>query len=125
MKTTYLKNKLLEHLTGKTTYTKPSATYAGLFTGDPTVAGSLLQEVSGGSYARQAVTWGTAANGNIANTATVNFSTMPSCKLKYWGIFDAATNGNLLEFYAFEQPLIVAASQDLSISAGNLMLREE
>jgi hypothetical protein len=125
MKTTYLKNKLLEHLTGKTTYTKPSATYLGLLTADPTVDGVQTSEVSGGSYARQAVTWATAALGIIKNNGAVNYSTMPATKIKYWGVFDAATAGNLLEYYPFETPIIVTASQNLTISSGNLMLREE
>jgi len=121
MKTTYLKNKLLEHLTGKTTYTKPSATYLGLLQVDPTVAGVQTSELTGGSYARQAVTWGTAANGIISNTATINFS-VPTAKIKYWAIFDASTNGNMLEYYPFDVPMNVATS--LSIASGNLKLRE-
>ena len=121
MKTTYLRNKLLEHLTGKTTYTKPSATYLGLLGSDPTVAGTQASELSGGSYARQAVTWGTAANGIISNTATVNFS-VPTTKVRYWAIFDASTNGNMLEYFPLDVPMNVATS--LAIAAGNLKLRE-
>lgn len=124
MKTTYLKNKLLEHLTGKTTYTKPSATYIGLLASDPTVGGLQTAEIAGGSYARQAVTWGTAANGVISNTANVTFSSMPSSKVKYWAIFDASSNGNMLEYFPFDQSIIVAAAQNLTINAGNLKLRE-
>jgi len=121
MKTTYLRNKLLEHLTGKTTYTKPSATYIGLLQLDPTVDGAQTSELTGGSYARQAVTWGTAVDGIISNTATINFS-VPSAKIKYWAIFDASSNGNMLEYFPLDVPMNVATS--LAISAGNLKLRE-
>lgn len=124
MKTTYLKNKLLEHITGKTTYTKPTNTYIGLLTDDPTVSGNSTAEVYGGSYARQQVTWGTAANGLIKNTALITFPAMPSGTIKYWGVYDAATNGNLLEYFPFEVPMIIPAGLTPSIDANNLILRE-
>lgn len=124
MKTTYLKNKILEHITGKTTYTKPTNTYLGLFTGDPTVAGQQTQEVSGGSYARQQVTWATASNGLIKNSSSITFPAMPYANVKYWGVFDAATNGNLLEYFPFEVPITMNAGLTPSIDANNLILRE-
>ena len=124
MKTTYLKNKILEHITGKTTYTKPTNTYIGLLTGDPTVAGLLTQEVTGGSYARVQVTWATASNGLIKNSALITFPAMPSANIKYWGVFDAATNGNLLEYFPFEVPLVIPSGLTPSIDANNLILRE-
>lgn len=124
MKTTYLKNKILEHITGKTTYTKPANTYLGLLANDPTVAGLASAEITGGSYARQQVTWGTASNGLIRNTTTITFPAMPSSNIKYWGIYDAATNGNLLEYYPFEVPIVIPAGQTPSIDSNNLILRE-
>lgn len=124
MKTNYLKNKILDHITGKTTYTKPTNTYLGLMTGDPTVAGTPTQEVTGGSYARQQVAWSTAANGLTHNTSVITFPAMPSANIKYWGVFDAATNGNLLEYFPFEVPLVITAGATPSIDANNLILRE-
>lgn len=124
MKTTYLKNKILEHITGKTTYTKPANTYLGFFTDDPTVAGLSTAEVYGGSYARQQITWGTASDGFIRNNALVTFPAMPSATIKYWGVYDAATNGNLLEYFPFEVPMVIPAGQTPSIDANNLILRE-
>ena len=125
MKTTYLKNKILEHITGKTTYTKPTNTYLGLLSDDPTVDGIIAgREVSGGSYARQQVTWGTASNGLIRNSSLITFPAMPSTNIKYWAVFDAATNGNMLEYFPFEVPLVVSAGLTPSIDANNLILRE-
>jgi hypothetical protein len=124
MKTTYLRHKLLEHITGKTTYTKPTNTYLALLTADPTIAGTQGQEVSGGSYARQQITWATADDGMIKNSAIVEFTALPSTVVKYWGIFDASTNGNLLEYFPFEVPLIVPSGGDFDIAIGNLILRE-
>lgn len=124
MKTTYLKNKLLEHITGKTTFTKPTNTFLGLLTDDPTVAGLSTAEVYGGSYVRQQITWGTASNGIIKNSTLITFPAMPTAKIKYWGVYDAATNGNLLEYFPFEVPMNITAGLTPSIDANNLILRE-
>ncbi len=48
----YLENKVLDHVLRNTSYTSPTTVYVGLYTSDPTDAGSGT-EVSGGSYARQ------------------------------------------------------------------------
>jgi hypothetical protein len=55
------------------------------------------QEVTGGvgPYARQAVTWGTARDGSVANSVAINFAGMPACTVLGHGVFDAATNGSL------------------------------
>jgi len=126
MKTNYLANKILEHITGKTTYTKPTNTFAGLFTADPTSAGITSgKEVSGGGYTREQVAWSTAASGLIENTALIEFDNMPASEIKYWGIFDAVSGGNLLEYYAIEVPYKVPAGEDVTIDAGNLILKEK
>ncbi|MFX9081351.1 hypothetical protein ABTN40_19960, partial [Acinetobacter baumannii] len=66
-KSTYLANKVLDHLLGGTTYTPPWALYLALFTAAPTDEGGGT-EVSGGDYARAAVLndptiWPSASNG--------------------------------------------------------------
>ncbi|MBW2672957.1 MAG: hypothetical protein JRD89_06000 [Deltaproteobacteria bacterium] len=53
---------------------KTTTRYAALFTADPTDSGSVANEVSGGSYARQAITCGDdPASREISNTAEVAF----------------------------------------------------
>ena len=124
MKTLYLRNKILDHVTGKATFTKPANTYLGLLEDDPTVAGLQDSEVSGGSYARQQVTWGSAADGLIKSDALIEFEDMPSALVKYWAVFDASTAGNILYYFPIAIPLQVAVAQDLTIDADNLILRE-
>ena len=51
----YLENALINATLRNTSYTSPSTVYVGLFTTDPTDAGSGT-EVSGGSYARESTT---------------------------------------------------------------------
>lgn len=54
---------------------KTTTRYAALFTADPTDTGDVANEVSGGGYARQAITFGTsAASRSISNTAEVAFA---------------------------------------------------
>ncbi len=43
-------------------------------------------EVTGGSYARQPLTWGAAASGVKATSAALSFATMPACEVFGWEV---------------------------------------
>lgn len=97
---TYLADKLLDHMLGKTAYAEPTV-YVGLYTTVPTMpAGTGGTEVSGGSYARVELTGNTAAaaSGSAASSADLNFATATASwgTIAGIGLFDAATAGNLL-----------------------------
>lgn len=86
-------------------------THLSLHTADPGTTGA--SEVSGGSYARQPVTWGAAASGTATGgqvTFSVNAGTYP-----YFGAWSALTGGT------FRGGNAVAVSQTLS-SAGQILL---
>src|SRR5262245_10445986 len=103
-KSTYLDNKLLDLVLGAVSYTAPSSIYAALYTVAPTAAGGGT-EVSGGSYARVAITnnttnfpsasGGSKSNGTMITwpTATASWSVVVAV-----GLLDAASGGNLLYF---------------------------
>jgi hypothetical protein len=93
----YLENALINATLRNTTYTSPSTVYVGLFTSDPTDAGSG-NEVSGGSYAREAMTFGAPSNGASVNSAAVEFdqATGNWGTITHFAIFDALTTGNML-----------------------------
>lgn len=93
----YLENELLDHVFRNATYTSPSAVYLALFTAAPTDAGGGT-EVSTGGYAREAITFGAASGGAIANTSAVEFTASGANfgTILAVGIFDALTTGNLL-----------------------------
>lgn len=104
----YLENALINAVLRNTPYTSPATVYVALYTSDPTDADSGA-EVSGGAYARQAVTFGAPSNGATDNTAQINFP-VPTADwgtVTHWGIKDALTGGNLL----FHGPL--AASRTI------------
>jgi len=94
----YLENALINATLRNTTYTSPATVYAGLFTSDPTDAGSGT-EVSGGSYARKAITFAAPSNGVTTNSAAAcefDQATGSWGTITHFGIFDALTSGNLL-----------------------------
>lgn len=70
-----------------------SATHMALFNGDPAGAGT---EISGGSYARQSVTWNTASGGNLDSSNTPTFNVPAGATVTFLALFDALTGGNLL-----------------------------
>lgn len=92
-KSTYLDNKDLDHNLGTTTFTKPTAVYLALFNGNPASGGT---EATGGSYARQAITFSAASAGTATSNVACNFTNMPATTVNYVGIYDASTAGNLL-----------------------------
>lgn len=95
----YLEDKVLKHVFTNTAYTAPSTLYVALYTAAPTDAGGGT-EVSGGSYARQAMAF-TVSGSNptqAVNSGAVEFPTAGSS----WGtivaaaVFDASSGGNML-----------------------------
>lgn len=117
----YLENALINATLRNTTYTSPATVYVGLFTSDPTDAGSGT-EVSGGSYARTAVTFGAPSNGVTTNSAAVEFpqATGNWGTVGWIGIHDAATSGNLLYHTALDASKTIETGDIFKISTGNL-----
>jgi len=76
----------------------PSTTYyLALFTTDPGTTGAS-GEVTGGSYARQAITFGAASGGSEASTNAQTFTSMPveAGGCPYFGIWTASSGGTYL-----------------------------
>ena len=118
----YLENKLLDHVLkdGSATFTEPTVVKLALFTQSPTDTGSTTNEVTGGSYARQTITFGTgAASGTISNTADIEFTSMPGATVTHVGIFADATD-NMLFHGALSSSKAVDAGDTFKISTGDL-----
>ena len=119
----FLENALLNATLNATTYTAPATVYVSLWTSDPTDAGSGT-EVSGGSYARTAVSFATASgtSGNVLNDADVTFPTATASwgTVGWIGINDAATSGNLLYHTALDTSKTIDSGDIFKISTGNL-----
>jgi hypothetical protein len=90
---TYLANKILDHVLRNTAYTPPATVYLSIHTADPGNTGA--NECSGGSYARTAIEFSAAASKAAANSNTENV-VLPACTPTHWGTWDASSGGNFL-----------------------------
>ena len=117
----FLENALINATLRNTTYTSVATVYVSLWTSDPTDAGSGT-EVSGGSYARTAVTMGAPSNGVSLNSADVTFPTATaSWGVVGWiGINDALSSGNLLYHSPLDTSKTIDSGDIFKISTGNL-----
>lgn len=110
--TNYIEDELIKHIFRTGTMTKPAGLHVALFTAAPGEAGGGT-EVTGGSYARVAnapgdANWAATAagNGTTSNAVAVTFPapTANWGSVTHWGIFDAASGGNLLIYAALTTP---------------------
>jgi len=117
----YLETALINGTLRGTTYTAPTTVYVGLYTSDPTDADTGT-EVSGGSYARQAVTFGAPSNGVSTNTAAIEFpqATGTWGTVGWIGIEDALSGGNLLYHSALDASKTIATGDIFKIAIGSL-----
>jgi hypothetical protein len=117
----YLENALINATLRNTSYTSPTTVYVGLYTSDPTDANTGT-EVSGGSYARVAVTFGAPSNGVSTNSAAVEFAAATGSwgTVGWIGLLDAATSGNLLYHTALDVSKSISSGDIFKINSGNL-----
>lgn len=119
----YLENALLNGTLNGTTYTAPASVYIGLYTSDPTDANTGT-EVSGGSYARVAATFGTASGtgGSVASNADITFpqATAGWGTVGWIGILDSLSSGNLLYHTPLDTSKTIEAGDIFKIASGNL-----
>jgi hypothetical protein len=122
----YLENALINATLRNTSYTPPATVYVGLFTTDPTDAGSGT-EVSGNSYARTAATFDAPSNGSSSTDADVQFpqATGNWGTVTHFGLFDALTNGNLLYHGALTASKTIETGDVFKIASGNLTVTLE
>jgi hypothetical protein len=109
----YLENNLVDHLLRGQAFTAPATVYIGLLTAAPSDTGGGT-EVSGGSYARVAVSsslanWAgtqsagstTASSGTGGQTSNNGAVAFPAPtgnwgSITHFAVYDASTSGNLL-----------------------------
>ena len=117
----FLENALINAVLRNTTYTSPATVYVSLYLTDPTDADSGT-EVSGGSYARTAVTMGAPSDGVTTNSADVTFPTCTSSwgTVTHIGIHDASTAGNLLFHTILDTAKTIDSGDIFKITTGNL-----
>ena len=117
----FLENALINATLRNTSYTSPTTTYLALYTTDPTDADTGT-EVSGGSYARQAITFASPSNGVTSNSAAIEFPTATGSwgTITHIGIRDAVTSGNLLYHTPLDSSKAIGSGDIFRISSTNL-----
>lgn len=92
-------DKMLNHVFKVDGYTKPTTIYVGLTTADiaDDTSGTTCNEVSGGDYARKAITW-TAAASDAENALTITFVTASASwgEVTHFFLSPDLTNGDIL-----------------------------
>lgn len=120
----YLENALINVTLRNTSFTAVATPYVALYTSDPTDADTGT-EVSGGSYARQSVTFGAPSNGVTTNSADVTFPTATGTwgTVGWIGIRDASTGGNLLYHTPLDVSKSITSGDVFKIATGNLSVQ--
>jgi hypothetical protein len=129
-KTHYLSDAVLNEVLRNVEYAQAATVYVALFT-TPTDKNGGGTEVSGGGYARQAVTFGAPGAGvdgrKVANSAEVAFpvATADWGTITHVAIFDAASGGNMLYQGAMEAAKTINTNDQLKFAVGDLSVEEK
>jgi len=117
----FLENELYDHVLRNAAYTSPANIYVSLHTADPTDDASGA-EVSGGSYARTAVTMGAPTNGSGTNSTDVQFpqATGDWGTVTHIGIWDATSSGNMLFHTPLDTSKNITTGDVFKIASGSL-----
>lgn len=138
-KSNYLADAALNWYKGTAYPSAPANVYVALFTVAPTSrAGTGGTEVSGGSYARQAIAstaWQAVATSGsgltaIEQLAQTNAITFPTATANWGtvvgiGLYDAVTGGNFLEYGDLSASQVVNNGNTFQVPAQNLIVQEK
>lgn len=118
----YTENLALNWLLTDGAATRPTAWYLGLFTTDPTDAGSGT-EVSGSGYTRKSIAF-SVTDDTAENSSTVTFDAATGNwgTITHVGIFDNSSGGNLLFHGAVTTSKTIESGDTFQVSSGNLTI---
>ena len=96
----------------------PTATtqYVSLHSASPSTTGA--NEISGGSYARQSLSWASVSGGSQASSNAQTFSSMPSVTIGWFGYWSASTAGTYNGGGALSSSLTVPSGATVSAAIG-------
>lgn len=126
-----VRNELMDKWFNDVDFTQAD-TFVSLHTADP--SDGTLDEVSGGSYARQQVheagdastpQWNTAASGLVDNSEDIDFNDMPATTVTHVAIVASATEGtdDVLWSGALDANKTTESGDTLRFPAGDLNLQ--
>ena len=118
-----LENAVLDHALGRTELSFDTTLFLSLHTDDTSGTGTDTAgtEVTGGSYARQAIEVNAASSGTATGPVSqVKVTTMPACTVKSIGIYTAVTSGTLYWLGDVTTEKAVLAGDTISVAAGQI-----
>lgn len=127
----FSESKYIDHMLRGAAYTVPTTIYLALFTAVTGLESNApTAEVSGGAYARQAVTLDAASGGASANTSDITFpiATADWGTITHLAIVDHlsnttwGTNVNVLMWAALDTARAINSGELFKILAGDLSL---
>ena len=93
--------------------------YVSLHTGDPSTTGA--NEVTGGTYARVAVTWNSPSSGTVTQSNALSINLPASTTVSYFGVWSASTSGTYYIGGALSPAITTGSSAGvITIAAGSL-----
>jgi len=119
----WLEPQFLDHLLGVSAFSAPSALYLGLSTDS---GGGFGDDGTGteSSLARQSISFSAPSNTSISSSSAIEYPRITgSAETIYgWGVFDAATGGNLLYYGSFPAPTSLSTGDSLTVPAGSVSI---
>lgn len=115
-KSTYSINSALNVFLRATAYTAPTTVYLALLN-----AGT---ETTGGSYARQAITFAAPSGNAVASSNAQTYTSMPATTISQIGVYDALTTGNQLYLIAVTANKTTNAGDTVTVAAGAITISE-
>lgn len=122
-------DRVLNWLKGTSFAAAPANVYLALFTANPTDAGGGT-EVTGGSYARQIITFGAISTVDGPNSMANNADVVFPVATANWGtitsvaIMDAVSGGNMI-MWATITSVTINNTEQLKFLTGNLTVTED
>jgi hypothetical protein len=118
--TNTFETRTLQWLFDDAAVTRPTAWYIALFTAAPSDTGGGT-EVSGGSYAREAVDF-TISGDTASNSASIEFTAATASwgTVTHMAIMDASTSGNMIAYAALTASKDIGTGDILRFNAGDI-----
>ena len=116
-------NYLANQIINDTLVTPYASRFLALFVADPTDANITANEVSASWYSRKGTgAWASPTVGETDNRGSIQFDPVTGAQvtISHWGIYDAATSGNLLYNGAFATPKTFNVDDFTVVSPGDL-----
>lgn len=115
-------NRLLDASLGVATFTAPTGSMKLALATSASSASAAGTEVTGGSYARQNITFGSASAGSTSNTGAVTFTNMPAATTTHVDIYDSNGTPRRAWFGALSASKTTALGDTLSFAISSVTI---